>query len=253
MVTDKVSRPIYTSYSTFTNFLDWIGAMEVIPTQIDRSLWGPKFNGGTGSQLIVGLRFIGLLNGDVPTEKLERLVSADVQERKQLMQGILRSAYGTDLIDNLMRSTPKMVYDKLDDLGATDATRRKSFSFLVNAARAAELPMASQIAKQARNKKPRAKNVKAGSSSPSVRQPSGSQKTQPNPATPPAESQHSNTRTIDLSSGGKVTLTLSVDLFNLSDSDRTFAIGLVDEMRSYEEKRQMAMPNPADQAPLGNK
>ena len=50
-----------------------------------------------------------------------------------------------------------------------------------------------------------------------------------------------------------MTLTLSVDLFNLSESDRTFAIGLVDEMRSYEEKRQIVMPNPADQAPLGNK
>ena len=252
MITEKVAHPIYTSYSTFTNFLDWIGAMEVIPTQIDRSLWGPKFNGGTGSQLIVGLRFIGLLNDNVPTERLERLVSADEQERKQLMHGVLRSAYGADLIDNLVRSTPKMINDKLDDLGATDATRRKSFSFLVNAARAAELPMAPQIAKQARNKKPRAKSGKAGSNSSNAPQ-AGKQKPPATPGTPPAESQHSNTRTIDLSSGGKVTLTLSVDLFNLSESDRTFAIGLVDEMRSYEEKRQIAMPNPADQAPLGNK
>ena len=224
--------------------------MSVIPTQVDRSLWGSKFNGATGGQLMVGLRFIGLLNGETPTEQLEDLARADAQKRKRLMQGILRNAYSADLIDNLVRSTPKMINDKLGDLGATDGTRRKAFSFLVNAARDAELPMAPQVAKQARNKKPRAKGGKAGPKSPNAHQ-ADTQKPPATPETEVAESQDTNTRTLNLSSGGQVTLALSVDLFNLSDSDRAFALDLVDRMRAY--KGHMTTPNPADREADGEK
>ena len=246
-------HPIYVSHLTFVNFLDWIREMKVTPTQVDRSLWESKFSGGTGSQLMAGLRFLGLLHGEAPTGQLEGLVHANAQDRKQLMQGILRRVYGTDFVNHLESSTPKMIHERLDEIGTTDGTSRKAFSFFVNAARAAELPMAPQIARQARNRKPRAKNTKAGSSSPSAHQPSGSQKTQPNSETPPAESQDVNTQTLELSGGGQVTLAVSLDLFNLSESDRTFALDLVDRVRAYKENGQMAKPNPADQEADGEK
>ena len=154
-MTDKPSDkplPFYVSYSTLTTFLDWLKEMEVTPTLIDRSLWTGKFAGGNGGQLMAGLRFLGLLEGEKPTEPLEGLVRADASQRKGLLADTLRTAYGDDLIDKLPSTTPNMLNKALDDLGATESTRRKAFSFLVNAARGADLPMAQAISKRARNK-----------------------------------------------------------------------------------------------------
>ena len=144
--------PMYVSYATFTTFLDWIGEMEVTPSQIDRSLWSGKFAGGSGGQLMTGLRFLGLLEGEKPTSLLEELARGDVAVRKTALQRILRDAYGSETIDKLPSMTPRLLEDRLNDLGASDATRRKAFSFLVNAVRASDLPMSAGISKRARNR-----------------------------------------------------------------------------------------------------
>ncbi|MDP2953446.1 MAG: hypothetical protein Q8O76_09045 [Chloroflexota bacterium] len=142
--------PIYVSYATFSTLIEWLAQMHTIPSRFDRSLWQGKFSGSNGAQLMVGLRFLGLLDGDKPTARLQPLVGEKPQERKQVLKGILRDAYGSDLVDNLSRMTPKMVDDAIAALGATEATRRKAFSFFVNAAKAAEISMPSTIAKKAR-------------------------------------------------------------------------------------------------------
>ena len=144
--------PMYVSYSTLTTFLDWIGEMNVTPSQIDRSLWSGKFAGGSGGQLMSGLRFLRLLEGEKPTDLLEELARGDLAIRKTLLQDVLRDAYGSETIDKLPSMTPRLLEEKLNALGATDATRRKAFSFLVNAVRAADLPMSTGISKRARNK-----------------------------------------------------------------------------------------------------
>ncbi len=43
--TENSRTPIYVSYLTFANFLDWLKEMQGIPSRIDRSLWGSKFSG----------------------------------------------------------------------------------------------------------------------------------------------------------------------------------------------------------------
>ena len=45
--------PIYVSYLTFANFLDWLKEMPVIPSRIDRSLWGSKFSGTNRAKLML--------------------------------------------------------------------------------------------------------------------------------------------------------------------------------------------------------
>ena len=143
--------PMYVSYSTFTTFLDWVKEMPVTPSLIDRSLWTSKFAGGNGGQLMGGLRFLKLLEGEKPTDELEGLIRADAAQRKVRLAETMRAAYG-NLIDGLPSMTPNMLNKALDGLGATEHTRRKAFSFVVNAARGADLPIAPGIAKRARNK-----------------------------------------------------------------------------------------------------
>jgi hypothetical protein len=127
----QATIPIYVSYSTFQTFLDWLGEMRVIPTQLDSSLWRGKFSGAVGSQVMGGARFLKLLDGDRPTPQLEALARADPERRKELLLDAMRGAYGADFIDGLPRMTPKVLSDKLDALGTTDSTHAKARSFFV--------------------------------------------------------------------------------------------------------------------------
>lgn len=144
--------PIYVSYLTFSNMLDWLHEMGTVPSKFDRSLWGKKFGGSTGGQLVAGMKFLGLLDGENTTAVLDKLAMATADERKALIAALLRDAYGAGIVDELPRMTVKMLNDAFDDLGATDATRRKAISFFINAAKAADLPLHSMLAKQARNR-----------------------------------------------------------------------------------------------------
>jgi hypothetical protein len=167
MAGDKVERPapIYVSYLTFTTLLDWLRDAKIIPSQFDRSYWGGKFSGSTGAQLMTGLRFLGLLNGDKPEDRLEAIAFASDDERPSLIKALLVDVYGDELVGGLARATPATLNAALRALGTTDATHDKARSFFVNAAKAVGLQMPVQIAKQARNRPPvsrKASTRKAG-------------------------------------------------------------------------------------------
>lgn len=144
--------PIYVSYLTFTTLLDWLRELKTLPSQFDRSFWGHKFSGSGGGQLMGGLRFLGLLNGDKPENDLETLALADDADRKALLIELLRKRYGAEFIDSLPHTTPRLVNERLRELGTTDATHDKARSFFVNAAKAVDLALPPQVAKQARNR-----------------------------------------------------------------------------------------------------
>lgn len=148
------TTPIYVSYLTFINLLDWLREIKTVPSQFDRSFWGQKFSGSGGGQLMGGLRFLGLLDGDRPKDELETLAFASDAERKDLLTQLLKDVYGAEFIASLPKATPRQVNEHLIALGTTDTTHAKARSFFVNAAKAVELPMLPQVAKQARNKPP---------------------------------------------------------------------------------------------------
>ena len=152
MAEEQTKAPPYISFLTFQNFLDWLREMDTIPSRFDRSFWGHKFSGSSGAQLMTGLRFLGLLEDDQPQERLEQLARASNEARKGMLADLLRDKYGAALVDGLPRMTPNMLNEQMRALGTSDGTHRKALSFFVNAAKAAELPMPANIAKQARNK-----------------------------------------------------------------------------------------------------
>ena len=156
MVTEEnktATAPPYISSSTFITFLDWIRDFSVTPSHIDRSLWGEKFGGSVGVQLMAGLKFLGLLKGEEPTEKLEVLARASNQERKKLLGDLLREVYGEELVLGLNSGTPKRLDEGLKALGATTSTHDKARSFFVNVAKVAEVPIMPSISKKSRVKK----------------------------------------------------------------------------------------------------
>ncbi len=149
--TENSRTPTYVSYLTFANFLDWLKEMQGTPSRIDRSLCS-KFSGTNRAKLMLGLRFLGLLDGDRPTSALENLAMADDVDRKTLLMAILRGAYGDEIIDALPRMTPGMLDNRLSELGTTASTHRKAVSFFVNASKAAVLTVPTQLGRRTRNK-----------------------------------------------------------------------------------------------------
>ena len=153
ITTDATPTPMYASFVTFTTLLDWLAEMPTIPSKIDRSLWSQKFNGSNGAQLVAGMRFLGLLEGETPQKKLIGLVRASGDERRDLIEQMLRDAYGEALIDGLPAATPKMVDDAIRERGSTEATHRKAVAFFINATKATNLEIPTSVAKRARNRR----------------------------------------------------------------------------------------------------
>lgn len=155
--TKAKDSPTYISYTTFITFLDWVKEMKVTPSQLDRTLWGPKFAGSTGVQLMSGLRFLGLTTGsdNNPTPALDKLARADKEGRDAQMRELLKQAYGADFVDSLPAATPMIVNERLEALGATTSTHRKAVSFFVNAAKTCGIHVPTAISKKSRIKGPR--------------------------------------------------------------------------------------------------
>ncbi len=149
--------PMYVSYATLTTVLVWIKEMKVTPTQLDRTLWGPKFAGSTGVQLMSGLRFLGLTNGsnNNPTPLLDKLARTDKDGRNAQMQELLKKAYGVDFVNGLPAASPQIVNEQLTALGTTTSTHAKAVSFFVNAAKSCGIHVPTAISKKARIRLPK--------------------------------------------------------------------------------------------------
>ena len=64
MVTDRNKKrsPPYVSYRSFLTLLEEL--QRGVPAVIDRSYWGDKFSGSTGTQLMSALRFLNLVDAN---------------------------------------------------------------------------------------------------------------------------------------------------------------------------------------------
>lgn len=218
--------PAYCSYRRFTGFIDWLAEMEAIPGQIDASVRQNRYSGAAWSQLKGGAGYLGMLDGEVPTQTLRALAQASDTERKELMRKALQNAYGQELIETLDSLTPKTLEDKLRELGAPDSTVRKAASFLVQALSDAGVSVPQVLAKRPRG---RAATNKAGRRKPPKRESS----VPPSPQTGSDAAGPEDTQRIHLDSGGSVELRVGVDVIALAEQDREWLFKLVDHFRSY--------------------
>lgn len=224
----SATPPPYVSYLSFVGFIDWLGTLPRVPDQLDRSLWGGKYSGATGSQLMGALRFLGLIDGNRPTGELRTLVAATGSERSALLLEQLRRAYGPDVVDGVTGMTPQMLTKAIKDLGATESTVRKAESYLINALKAGGIEVPTPIAKKARNRpsggKRRTPTKKSEAPPPASREVSASAD---RPETP-------STRSLSLRCGATVGLTLDRDMMQLPIDDLQWVLKIVQLFDSYQ-------------------
>ena len=225
---ESAAKAPYISWATFVNFIDWLGE-GTIPVQVDRSFWSTRYSGGTGSQLMSGLRFLKLLDGEAPTTTLEEIVNADADARKQLVGQLLRDRYPSVFAIELERATPKMINDAFAELGVEGDTSRKAQSFFINACKFADVPLAPGIRKRARNRRAATSRSRRPSR---TTKPPGSSPQQANQA--PSHAGSGQSTTVELGGGGTLTLVLDANVLTLEEGDRQFISDLVGQFQAYE-------------------
>ncbi|MFB0557012.1 MAG: hypothetical protein ACETVW_04070 [Dehalococcoidia bacterium] len=154
MVNDRGRKrlPPYISYRTFRNFVD--GLQQGMPARIDRSYWGDRLSGSTGTQLMAALRFLALVDANgIPTSQLKQLASAKGDKRTELLRQITYEAYGFLFQGSFDPQTA--TYAQLDEafhhtFQLTSDVSRKCIKFFISVANDAGIPLSTFITKRLR-------------------------------------------------------------------------------------------------------
>lgn len=219
--------PPYTAFRTITDIIERM-TQEEPPARIDKS-YLDNYSGGYQSIVLAALNSLGLRDpsGQV-TDRLENLVKADADKRKAIFTDMLNEYYAPVLALG-MNATQQQLIDAFRELGVNPGdTTRKAVAFFLGAAKYSGVPVSRHW------KVPRvpSSGTRRRTPDPGSAGATGTTGSGLNPAiTLPTGS--ANTRTVQLLSGGTVTLTVSVDLFDLSGDDQKFVLGLVQELKDY--------------------
>jgi hypothetical protein len=234
MIEDAAPTGMPAAYLPFRTFMTAIEALEHgIPKQIDRTIWRSQ-SGIVQGQIMIALRFLCLVDDDdKPTPALQRFVDGK-NKRPELVRALLHHSYRNLIDHDLTKMTPKMLDEAMEQYSVTGDTKKKAVRFFLQAAKFAELPMHPWLAGQIRNttgRKPRRKMREIGSA------PEEPQRAENNSS----ESQRDIT-SVDLKSGGKITLIVNVNVVTLSAEDRQYVFALIDKFKEYSQVLEAAKP-----------
>lgn len=241
----KFTPPYGIPWATFHNTVERM-TPETLPNRVDRT-YLPSMSGNTQTYLISSLKGFGLINDKMDVEKpLEELVAANPAERKTLVAGLLEQYYPDQVALGQTNATMGQLEESFTKSfpSLTGDSKRKAITFFLHAAEYAGVKRSPLWAM-----KKRGGGGGGGSRRPKTPQRQSSE-------TPAARRRARNrtpdaspTRTVNLRSGGFVTLAYSVDLFEASDEDRAFLTGLIDKMKAYENQR--ALPSGGNSSATG--
>lgn len=145
--------PPYVSYRTFLNFIS--NLQQRVPSRIDRSFWGDKLSGSTGTQLMAALRFLRLIdvNGK-PTENLKILAAANGEAKTRILRDIANGSF--DFVLNNSLDIESATYSQLEEIfnhtfQLTDDVNRKCIKFFIQLVNDAGMPLSPFITRRTRS------------------------------------------------------------------------------------------------------
>lgn len=218
MPESEKGKPV--AYVPFKTFLSAIEGLEHdMPHQIDTSVW-PTYSGATKSQLLGSFKFLGLIDDTGRPTPVLKAVVEDKSNRKAHLRKIIETSYPKIIAVGLQKMTPKQFQDLIAEYGMEGETNKKVISFFLRAAKYAEIPMSNLLVRKARNVA-----IK--------RRRSNSQNFNEEQSNSFSE-QQGTSRTIELKSGGTMTITISANVFDLDSNDRRFVFEMIDRLQQYQ-------------------
>lgn len=234
--------PPYIAFKTLTALTERM-EREDPPARIDKS-YLDNLSGGYRTQVLAALHSLGLVDeAGVLSDRLKELVAGDEVRRKQVVADMVRERY-QPVLQLSRNATQQQMMEAFTELAptVTGDTRRKAIAFFLNACQYAGITTSPHW--KTPRVPPSGRSRKARGAAPADDVLDGEAAGEPvsTPAAPPAQ----NIRSVELRSGGTVTLSLSVDLFALTNDDRDFVLHLVDKLRSYEDQRALPAAKNSD-------
>jgi hypothetical protein len=228
---------IYVPWNTVRNAVEQL-TRHGLPNRLDRTVF-PGMAWSVQTQLLSGLKFLALTDeSGKPTNLLDRLVEPSLDEagQKAVWLEVLKNAYSDLFALDLKRTTPSELDQKMSaSYGVSGSTKQKAIRFFVAAAEYSGVDLSPLLAANKRAGRPASVNgtraATASAHAPRKRtgKGSGGDVTGSAPTTIPL----GDSKTIQLASGGTLTLYAAVDLFTLSIEDRKFVFELIDKLESY--------------------
>ena len=137
--------PPYVPYRTFQTFLEFL-LDEGIPGRIDKTVWGPRFSGSSGTQLMTALKVLTLVDADGhPSDELEELVHAEGDDRRALLRRILERFYVPVFELDLGRASKGQFHEAFRSFGTKEGVLTKCEAFFIRAAQAAGIELSKRI------------------------------------------------------------------------------------------------------------
>jgi len=137
--------PPYVPYRTFQTFLEFL-LDEGIPGRIDKTVWGPRFSGSSGTQLMTALKVLTLVDADGhPSNELEDLVHAEGDDRRALLRRILERFYIPVFDLDLGRASKGQFHEAFRSFGTKEGVLTKCEAFFIRAAQAAGIELSKRI------------------------------------------------------------------------------------------------------------
>lgn len=225
---DEKSKIVAAPYLPFKTFLSSLEPFsQGLPPKIDRTIW--RSQSGFMQGLIMNtFRFFKLIDdNDRPTELLHQIAKKKDEQLKPDLANLLRISYAAVMEHDLMTMTPKMLDEILEKSYSVGGdTKKKAGTFFLQAVKHANIPFSSFLSVKTRNTTGRKRRVGTRENG-NAETPNYVLEMPPTPA-------EGHSKSIQLSGGGTVTLSLSANLFSLKGEDRKFVFDLIDLLDNYE-------------------
>jgi hypothetical protein len=226
------ATPAYIPWRTFVNTLDALA--QNMPNRIDKSAFVGQ-SGAVQSQLILAFRFFGLIDdAGKPSPVLHAIAITNEAARKAELRRLIEQRYAPLIGLNLMKTTPAEFAEKMTDAyNITGDTRIKATRFFLNAAEYVGIDVSPRLLRDktktigAPSAPRKRRAIRPRVNGDSDDEPEGDEDEQPS-------SGSGESRSVELRSGGTLTISATTKFMSLSSEDRKFVFDLIDQLESYE-------------------
>ncbi len=233
---DKKFIPPYgIPWATFKNTLDKM-TPDTLPNRVDRT-YLPNMAGNSQTYLISALKAFGLINEKNDVQAPLKALVADPAEQKSRIAELLQTHYPDQVALGQTNATPGELDESFTKSfpSLSGDSKRKAITFFLHAAEFAGVKRSPLWAMKQRGTGGTSRRAKKPRKPKADKPAGGAKGGEAVEVVAPGRP----SRTITLRSGGNVSLSYSVDLFEASEEDRKFVLDLIDRMKGYEDQRAL--------------
>lgn len=224
MTEERHEAPAYVPWKTFMTATEQLGSG--LPPRLDASVF-QTHSGSTRNWILATFRFLGLTEANGTVRPALRSWVEDSESRPEAMKAILHEKYPDLLSLAQQNATPKQMRDAFTEMGLSGSTHRKAITFFLKACDFSGIQVPESWKKANSTASTAAKST--GS-----RRRRAAPKTEPQPsADGSSEERSGDADSVQLESGGTITLSVDANMMRMSQKDREWLFALIDKFQSY--------------------